>query len=71
MEIKKPPKVVTISICVPEPINDYLNKAVESHNKSHPDTKISKSYLVSAIIHKSIMDFEELMTEKEKQEKPN
>ena len=68
MEIRKN-KNITISISIPEDVNDYLNKAVLEFNKQNPKAHLSKSYLISVIIMNAIEEHHESFIEQDKNAK--
>ena len=68
MEIRKN-KNITISISIPEDVNDYLNKAVLEFNNQNPKAHLSKSYLISVIIMKAIADNHDTFIEQDKNAK--
>ncbi len=68
MEIRKN-KNITISISIPEDVNDFLNKAVNEFNKKNPKAHLSKSYLISVIIMNAIADHHENLIEQDKNAK--
>ena len=68
MEIRKS-KNITISISIPEDVNNFLNHVVSELNKKNPKAHLSKSYLISAIIMNAIADHHDTFIEQDKNAK--
>lgn len=56
IQIKKKEKTTTISISIPESLNDFLDLAVKGFNEKNGE-KVSKSAFICAIIESSIANY--------------
>lgn len=68
MEIRKN-KNITISISIPEDVNDFLNNVINEFNKKNPKAHLSKSYLISVIIMNAIAEHHDTFIEQDKNAK--